>query len=241
MDMTKMSPKVRDKFLPRELAALMEVKHRYAIRVFDIFRMSHKVYVFMEYASNGDLAAYVKKNKILKEPLACVWFTQTSEAVHYLHTDVKMSHRDIKLDNILLNDSYEAKLTDFGFANLITDENMEIADMVSETYCGTLPYYSPQLVTKKPYNPFKADVWAMGLVLYAMLCNRFPFHFQDLKKLYKEQTDHPNFIRTRFLSFNSASVRNLLEMMLNPNEKCRPMMAEVLAHRWVVLKGKCND
>ena len=69
-----------------------------------------QIFVFMEFAGGGDLSGYVKKHKILKEELACVWFTQTSEAVHYLHTEARMAHRDIKLDNILLNDASEVKV-----------------------------------------------------------------------------------------------------------------------------------
>lgn len=78
----------------------------------------------------------------------------------------------------------------------------------------------------------------MGVVLYAMLNNRFPFHFQDNKKLYKEQTDYPAFIRSRFLEAMSHSSRNLIEIMFDPNEKDRPTMAEVLQHEWVTSKGK---
>lgn len=70
MDIMKMTEKVREKFLPRELAALMEVKHPNAIRVLDIFKMSKKVYVFMEFAGNGDLSGYVIKNKRVDERLA---------------------------------------------------------------------------------------------------------------------------------------------------------------------------
>ena len=98
----------------------------------------------------------MKKHKIIKEELACVWFTQSSEAVNYLHTEVRMAHRDIKLDNILLNDNHDAKLTDFGFASLVEDDSVNVYEASSETFCGTVPYYSPQLVAKKPYNPFKA-------------------------------------------------------------------------------------
>lgn len=191
-----MSKKVCEKFLPRELAALMEVKHPNAVRVYDIIKSNHRIYIFMEYAGNGDITGFVKKHKVLKENLAALWFTQTSEAVNYLHTVIHMAHRDIKLDNILLDEKYHCKLTDFGFADLIMDDT-NINDVVSETFCGTVPYYSPQLASRQPYNPFKADVWAMGVVLYAMLHNRFPFHFQDVKKMIKEQTDYPYFIKLR--------------------------------------------
>ena len=84
-----------------------------------------------------------------------------------------------------------------------------------------MPYYSPQLVAKKPYSTFKADVWAMGVVLYAMLDNRFPFHFQDPKKMYKEQTEYPKFIKSRYLYYNSKSARDLMTIIFNPDEKVR--------------------
>lgn len=194
--MNLMSKRVCDVFLPRELTALMEVKHPNAVRVYDIIRSNHRIYIFMEYAGNGDIASYLKKNKKIGESLACVWFTQACEAVNYLHNTIHMAHRDIKLDNILLDDKYNCKLTDFGFANLAKDDQ-DISCALSETYCGTVPYYSPLLATKTPYNPFKADVWALGVVLYAMLNNRFPFHFQDIKQLHREQMDYPNYIKSR--------------------------------------------
>lgn len=237
MDIEKMSEKVRTKFLPRELTALMEVKHPNAIQVFDIFRCNHRIYIFMEYAGNGDLAGYIKKHKVLQEPLACIWFTQTSEAVAYLHNTLKIAHRDIKLDNILLDSKHSAKLTDFGFANLVIDET-DIQDFKSETFCGTVPYYCPQLTAKQRYNPFKADVWAMAVVLYAMLNNRFPFHFQDVKKMYREQTNYPGYIQSRFLSSISKQGCDLLMAMFNPNETKRLSMDEVLKHPWVVQQGQ---
>ena len=70
-----------------------------------------------------------------------------------------------------------------------------------------------------------------------MLVNRFPYHFMDDKKMYKEQTAYPKFIRSRFIDCNTGLARNLMEMLLHPTEEKRPKMAEVLQHKWVTSKA----
>ena len=113
IDTSKLSDRAKYQFVPTELAAMMDVKHRYVIRVLDIFRYKERVYIFMERGANGDLSGYVRKYKMLNEPLAAIWFLQTSLAIHYLHVDLRMAHRDIKLDNILLDGSDNAKICDY--------------------------------------------------------------------------------------------------------------------------------
>jgi serine/threonine protein kinase len=235
IDLDKVTQKFKEKFLPRELAALIQVKHEHVIRIYDIFRANNKIYVFMEFASNGDVGQYLMKNKALSESLACQWFTQVCDALNYLHSNLHMAHRDIKIDNILLNDTYSAKLTDFGFAKETFGENTKSA-ILSETFCGTQPYYSPQLVAKKPYDPFKADVWALGVVLFAMLNNKFPFHYLDSKIMLKEQND-PKFIKSRYTKDFPKDLRNLQEIMFDANESTRISLAQVLVHPWVQRKG----
>ena len=206
MNLLKMSSKFKQRFLPRELASLMEIKHPNIVRVWDIFRSNRRIYVFMEFAIHGDLAGFLKSHQTMSELSAKPWFGQIAIALNYLHEEMFTAHRDIKIDNILLTETSKnnnnnnnnntitiisdwiAKLTDFGFA---TDQTVDTEGypILSRTYCGTVPYYSPQIVTKKPYSPFKADVWAHGVVLYAMTHNRFPFHFKDTKLMVKEQND----------------------------------------------------
>ena len=247
MNLDKMSKKYKQKFLPRELAALIEIRHENIIRVYDIFRSNRKIYVFMEFASNGDIAKHLKKNGPMTEEKAREWFMQISNALNYLHEEMYTAHRDIKIDNILLNDNYVAKLTDFGFATEAIDSDGAI--VMSETFCGTMPYYCPQILSKKAYNPFKADVWAHGIVLYAMTHNRFPFHFKDRKVMIKEQ-QNKKYIQSRFVnvmltiySINlfpfvrikktaSDEMRDLLMKMLEVEENDRLSFKEVLAHKW---------
>ena len=195
----------------------------------------------MEFAGNGDISGYVKKHGAITESLAFVWFNQVSDGLNYLHTEVHMAHRDIKLDNILLNEENVAKLTDFGFAKeSYNEETKEV--ILSETFCGTEPYYSPQIVQKKKYDPFMADCWAMGVVLFAMINNKFPFHFGKKigpKGMIKEMLD-PNHLINRYVKVFSKHVRNLIERLLDPEEKTRIPMEQVLRHKWIKEKGKCQ-
>jgi 5'-AMP-activated protein kinase catalytic alpha subunit len=236
MDLDKVGEKFKQKFLPRELAALIGVRHENVILIHDIIRANHKIYIFMEFASNGDIAGYLQKNGALNESLACYWFAQITDALKFIHEELHLAHRDIKIDNILLNDQKIAKLTDFGFAKEVWDEKKHKV-MMSETFCGTEPYYSPQIVTRKPYNPFCADVWAMGVVLFCMLNNKFPFHFGDAKAMFKEQND-PNFIRTRYVKEFPKDLKNLQQRLFDPKEETRITLAQVLDHPWVRRKGK---
>lgn len=88
----------------------------------------------MEFANGGDISGYLKENGAMSEPVACYWFTQASSAIAYMHDEVHMAHRDIKIDNVLLHNN-KAKVTDFGFARNVQDENGNI--IFSTTFCGT--------------------------------------------------------------------------------------------------------
>lgn len=78
----------------------------------------------------------------------------------------------------------------------------------------------------------------MGIVLFAMLSNRFMFHFGDVKKMHKEQTDYPAYIQARFTDSMSEKVRDLMERIFHPDDKQRVTMADVLKHNWILSKGK---
>ena len=235
MDLDKVGDKFKQKFLPRELAALMGIQHENVIYIYDIIRCGGRIYIFMEFANGGDITAYLTKNGPIPETLACYWFTQVSSALRFIHDDLKIAHRDIKIDNILLNNNV-AKLTDFGFAKECWDANNDRV-ILSETFCGTEPYYSPQIVARKPYNAFSADSWAMGVTLFCMLNNKFPYHFGDTKRMLNEQTD-PNYIKGRYIKKFPSDLRNLQESFFIENEKKRITMAQVMDHPWIVRKGK---
>lgn len=115
-------------------------------------------------------------------------------------------HRDIKLENILLDDSNAVpKLIDFGFSTCFSLEKKV------KMFCGTPSYMAPEIVTRVEYRGDKADVWALGVVLFTLLQGYFPFKGANDTDLYKK-------IQSGVIELNtpvSDSVRNLLSCMLN--------------------------
>lgn len=95
-----------------------------------------------------------------------------------MHFQLKppICHRDIKVENVLLDSDMNAKVSDFGFA-----KEVSLYDQLS-IYRGTHPYLAPELIGKKPYNPFLADDWTMDVVLFAMINGKFPFYFREVRK-----------------------------------------------------------
>ena len=96
--------------------------------------------------------------------------SQVIKAVSFLH-DNGILHRDIKLDNILVTSEYHTTLCDFGFASAPLDMNKK-----SSFWGGTEWYLSPEIISRTPYDPRKADYWAMGICFFGIWFNRFPFH-----------------------------------------------------------------
>lgn len=97
----------------------------------------------------------------------------------YLHNR-SVTHRDIKLENIIIDKRGIIKLIDFGFCCCSSP------DVRLKVFCGTPSYMSPEIVMKREYLGAPSDIWASGILLYAMLCGAFPFRGPTDKELYKK-------------------------------------------------------
>lgn len=104
--------------------------------------------------------------KVLGEVLSRFYMRQLVGAIEYLHSS-SYCHRDIKCENVLLFDGLRvAKLADFGFARAYN--RSEAAAL--RTFCGSVAYSAPELLSATPYDPRTADLWSLGCVLYIMVC-----------------------------------------------------------------------
>lgn len=137
----------------------------------------------MEYAEKGSLLDAIRREHYIEESRARKWFQQLVDVVEYCH-DRGVVHRDIKCENLLMDNGYNIKLSDFGFAkghNKTKNNQMAL----SETFCGSYAYASPEILRGIPYQPQNSDIWSMGVVLFAMVFGRLPFDDSNYKELLK--------------------------------------------------------
>jgi serine/threonine protein kinase len=206
-----------------ESQLLSSVNHPFIVRMFDLIETPFSWMLVSEYGSRGDLLAFVNTNHGFSEDLARSVFVQLFKAVAHLHTDQKMVHRDLKLENILIDENGNLKLIDFGFATRFTDPRETFSKR-----CGSPAYVAPEIVTGAPYTHI-IDVWSLGVILYAMIVSEVPFSGRTVQDQLKSVTFSP----PSFPSFLSDDLVSLLTGMLTKNAKRRFTFDQIRDHPWL--------
>lgn len=145
----------------REIALMRIVSHPNILRLIDVLESQRHLYIILEYAQNGELFDYLIENKSLPEDIAIDLFRQMVLAIEYLHIH-GICHRDLKPENILLDSNNRVKIADFGFARWLKKD-------IADTSCGSPHYAAPEVIKGIPYDGRKADIWSLGVTLYALL------------------------------------------------------------------------
>lgn len=165
IDLSKATDNYRVKFMPRELEVLKDVSDANIIRVYQILSVKELVIIILEYAAGGPLTALLKKGP-LPEKRTKELFAKIAAGINFLHGK-KIAHRDMKLENILLDAEGDPKLTDFSYSLVCKPAAGE--SYMSKTFCGTLPYLPPEMLNELPYDPLAADVWSLVSCLIIVL------------------------------------------------------------------------
>ncbi len=155
----------------QEIHVLESLEHPNIVRIYDCMDTGKYVVIVMECVKGQSLKQYLAglKDHKLPEKEAADIFCQAVSAVEYCHSN-GVSHRDLKLENIILTDQRKIKLIDFGFSVLIKNEGK------LTMFCGTPTYMAPEIIGRPEYEGPPTDVWALGVILYVLLCGQFPFN-----------------------------------------------------------------
>ncbi|XP_023686651.2 NUAK family SNF1-like kinase 2 [Paramormyrops kingsleyae] len=205
----------------REIEIMSSINHPHVIGIYEVFENKDKIVIVMEYASRGDLYDYISERQKLPEHEARHFFRQIVSAVHYCHQN-GIVHRDLKLENILLDEHGNVKIADFGLSNLFC------GDKYLQTFCGSPLYASPEIVNGRPYKGPEVDSWSLGVLLYTMVHGSMPFDGQDYRNLVR-QISTGNYRKPLKPSEASGLIRWML--MVNPDR--RATLEEIAGHWWL--------
>ncbi|KAI0399189.1 kinase-like protein [Xylaria palmicola] len=209
-----------DANLAREIHHHRQFVHPHIARLYEVIVTESLVWLVLEYCPGDELYNYLIKHGPLPVDKVQKTFTQLVGAVSYVHQQ-SCVHRDLKLENILLDKHENVKLVDFGFTREYEGKSNYL-----QTFCGTVCYSAPEMLKGEKYAGEKVDVWSLGVILYAILCGELPF-----------DDDDDNITRTKILSEEPkypdrlpSDAVTLIKLLLSKRPLLRPTLPDILAH-----------
>ena len=214
----------RKKGVAREIKILSQLDHVNIVKLLKVMEGPRHLHLVMEFVDGVSLYTYLrqKDSKRLTEADAREIFRQVMEGLKYLHGR-GVAHRDLKLQNVLLDQQRVVKIIDFGFSTQVSP------DLKMKLYCGTPNYMAPEILDRKEYLGAPADIWAAGVLLFTLLSGEFPFKGLNDRDLYK---------RIQLGTFTvpphvSTAAKELVTALLMMDAEARPTAKEVLEFPWV--------
>ncbi len=204
----------------REIHLLKKLAHAHIVKLFDVIETSRQLFLVMEYVRGKSLYTYLhtKLGKRLDEAEAFMIFRQILEGIDHCHKN-NVSHRDIKLENILMGPDGTVKIIDFGFSVCAAStQKLKI-------FCGTPSYMAPEIVNRKEYLGPPSDMWSLGILLYMMICGCAPFRGNCDRELFRNISRG----QMSFPAHVSAGARAVITQMLRVDPAKRVASAEVCA------------
>jgi serine/threonine protein kinase len=210
----------RDRIV-ENVPAIMRLDHPGIVKCLDFIEDEAAIYIVFEYCAGGELFDFIASRTRVEEPLAKRLFKQIILAVGYLHSQ-NVVHRDLKPENLLLTQHTSIKLIDFGLASFNADQPLR-------DRCGSTCYIAPEALTTTEYMGQPADVWALGVILYALVDGSLPWDYSDADRMYGQITtgDFP------MPSTISGHCQDLLRGILNPDPSQRVTIDAILNHPWL--------
>eukprot|EP01114_Cavostelium_apophysatum_P023960 TRINITY_DN9208_c0_g1_i1.p1 TRINITY_DN9208_c0_g1~~TRINITY_DN9208_c0_g1_i1.p1 ORF type:complete len:564 (-),score=134.88 TRINITY_DN9208_c0_g1_i1:37-1728(-) len=208
----------------RETRLQRILDHPNIVHLYEVFQIPEKnqTVMVLEYVNGGELFDYIVTRGKVDERDAIRLFRQMISAIEYCHYSLVV-HRDLKPENILLDENRNAKIMDFGLANM-----MQAGEFL-HTNCGSPIYSSPEILQSKDYIGPEVDIWSLGIILYVMVTGMCPWSGTTLTEQLK------NAVVGRYEPADGVSMEcaDLIDRIITVDPKKRPTIAEIRNHPWV--------
>ncbi|RIA96871.1 kinase-like domain-containing protein [Glomus cerebriforme] len=199
------------------LHTLRRLPHLNIVQMVDYFEDDNYYYIEMGLHGVGmDLFDYIELNTTMPEAEIKSIFRQVARAIQHLHQN-KIVHRDIKDENVILDEDGNVQLIDFGSSAYIKNGRK------FDTFCGTIDYAAPEVLTGKKYSGPPQDIWALGILLYTLIYKENPFY--NIDEIIARDLRIPYIL--------SEGSIDLVKRMLDRDVEQRPTIDDVLNHSWL--------
>lgn len=209
--------------LLKEMSIMTELQHPNIVRLFGKFKTNNNFYIFMEYCGKGDLRKFMEKEYRgqVPEKHAKRYMYDILQGYQYLNSK-GIVHRDLKLPNIMINEEWQLKIGDFGFATKFEE------DFLLESFLGTPLNMAPEIMSGVKYG-YKCDMWSIGTIMYELLFGSSAFKTSSFHELKRMVAHHTSLVFPAAPKI-SEEAKDLISRLLNRNPELRISVQDAIQH-----------
>jgi len=208
-----------------EIQAMTLLNHPNIVHLYDVVEGESEIYLFMELCGGGSMLDYTRDIP-LPEPICRFYFEKLLDGLDYIHK-TNICHRDLRLENILLDNKGVLKITDFGQSKVFNPG----WDLHQTQFVGSMYHLSPEQLQGKIYSGEKVDIWSAGICLYNMLTASFPFFSSNIEEMMacisEAKYEYPQESKV------SEEAKQLLSSLIQVDPEARPTIDEIRQYKWM--------
>lgn len=205
---------------------MKKICHPNIVVVHSMFQNGYLLFVFMQWMDEGNLLDYIRKNGAVEENRAKKWFKEMTSALKYLH-DHHVAHCNLSCSSILIWREESVKISGMSHLHYNSDEITKFKSSIPAFY------QAPEVHTTQPHNPFKADVFSLGVILFITINNMIPFSSCDVDELISDQQNCRYHIRASLMHKLSIDCQVVIHTLLEPNPKARLSIDKIIKLKWI--------